>query len=67
MFAIGESREISHANVTEPQAQVARNPRWGRFSTETPLQRQRRLVIQREQRRRRRQQETAVQREHRLA
>ena len=66
MFAIGESRESSHANVTEPQAQVARNPRWGRFTTKT-LQQQRRLVIQREQRRRRRQQETAAQREHRLA
>ena len=56
MFAIGESREISHANVTKPQAQVAGNPRWGRFTTET-LQ----------QRRRRREQETAAQREHRLA
>ena len=44
MFAIAESREISHANVTESQAQVARNPRWGRFTTET-LQQQRRLEL----------------------
>ena len=39
----------------------------GRFSTETPLERERRLQIQREQRRRRRQQETAEKKEHRLA
>ena len=39
--------------------QVAPNPRPGRFSTKTPLERERRLHIQREQRRRRRQQETA--------
>ena len=39
-------------------------PRPGRFSTETPLERELRLQIQREQRRRRRQQETAEQREH---
>ena len=44
MFAMSESREISHANVTEPQAQVARNPRWGRFTSET-LQQQRRLEL----------------------
>ena len=44
MLAIGESREISHANVTEPQTQVARNLRLGRFTTET-LQRQRRLEL----------------------
>ena len=44
MFAIGESREISHANVTKLQAQVARNPRWGRFTTET-LQQKRRLEL----------------------
>ena len=44
----------------------APNPRPGRFSTETPLERERRLQIQREQRRRRRQQETAEQKEHRF-
>ena len=65
-FIIGESRTISHANDTQAQ-QVAPNPRPGRFSTETPLKRERRLQIQREQRRRRRQQETAEQKEHRLA
>ena len=65
-FTIGESRTISHANDTQAQ-QVAPNPRPGRFSTETPLERERRLQIQREQRRRRRQQETAEHREHRLA
>ena len=46
---------------------MAPNPRPGRFSTETPLERERRLQIQREQRRRRRQQETAEQKEHHLA
>ena len=66
MFTIGESRAISHANDTDQQAQVAANPRRGRFSTETPLQRERRLEIL-PQRRRRRQQETAEQREHHLA
>ena len=66
MFTIGESRTISNANDTRAQ-QVAPNPRRGRFSNETPLERERRLEIQREQRRRRRQQETAQQREHRLA
>ena len=65
-FTIGESRTISHANDTQAQ-QVTPNPRPGRFSTETPLERERRLQIQREQRRRRRQQETAEQKEHRLA
>ena len=50
-FTIGESRTISHANDTQAQ-QVAPNPRPGRFSTETPLERERRLQIQREQRRR---------------
>ena len=62
MFTIGESRTISNANDTQAQ-QVALNPRRRRFSTETPLERERRLEIQREQRRRRRQQETAQQRE----
>ena len=56
----------SHANDTQAQ-QVAPNPCPGRFSTETPLERERRLQIQREQRRRRRQQETTEQKEHRLA
>ena len=65
-FTIGESRTISHANDTQAQ-QVAPNPRPGRFSTETPLERERRLQTQRKQRRRRHQQETAEQKEHRLA
>ncbi|CAH3188919.1 unnamed protein product, partial [Porites evermanni] len=68
-FTIGESRIISHANDTQAQ-QVTPNPRPGRFSTETPLERERRLQIQREQRRRRSQQETAQtaeQKVHRLA
>ena len=59
---------VSFAELCHTQAQrVAPNPRPGRFSTETPLERERRLQIQREQRRRRRQQETAEQKEHRLA
>ena len=66
MFIIGESRTISHANDTQTQ-QMAPNPRPGRFSTETPLEQERRLQIQRELRGRRRQQETAGEREHRLA
>ena len=66
MFTIGESRTISHANDTQAQ-QVAPNPRPGKFSAETPLERERRLQIQGEQRRRRREQETVEQREHRLA
>ena len=65
-FTIGESRTISHANDTQAQ-QVTPNPCPGRFSTETPLERERQLPIQREQRRRRRQQETVEQKEHRLA
>ena len=65
-FTIGESRTISHANDTQAQ-QVAPNPRPGRFSTETPLEWERWLQIQREQRRRRSQQETVEQKEHRLA
>ena len=70
---MGESQAISHANGTEQQTQERRiqqpavNPRRGRFATETPLQRKRRLEIQSEQRRRRRQQQTAEQREHHLA
>ena len=65
-FTIGESRTISHANDTQAQ-QVTPNPPPGRFSTETPLERERRLQIQREQRRRKSQQVTAEQKEHRLA
>ena len=65
-FTIGESRTISRANDTQAQ-QVAPNPRPGRFSTETPLEWERRLQTQLEQRRRTRQQETAKQKEHRLA
>ena len=49
MFTISESRTISHANDTQAQ-QVAANPRRGRFSTKTPLERERRLEKQREQR-----------------
>ena len=66
VFTIGESRTISHANDTQAQ-QVTPNPRPGRISTETPLERERRLQIQREQRRRTSQQETVEQKEHRLA
>ena len=53
-------------HITAAQ-QVATIPRRVRFFTEIPLERERRLEIQREQRRRRRQQEIAEQREHRLA
>ena len=53
--------------MTQQAQQVAPNPRPGRFSTETPLEGERGLQIQREKRRRRRQQETAQQKEHRLA
>ena len=52
---------------TAAAQQVAAIPRQVRFSTEIPLERERRLEIQREQRRRRRQQEIAERREHRLA
>ena len=58
LFIVGESRTIFHANDTQAQ-QLAPNPRPGRSPTETPLERERRLQIQREQRRRRGQQETA--------
>ena len=58
MFTIGDSQTISHANDTQAQ-KVAPNPRRRIFSTETPVERERRLKIQREQRRRRPQQETA--------
>ena len=51
-FIIGESRTIFHANDTQAQ-QVAPNPRRGRFSTETPLEGERRPQIQREPRSRR--------------
>ena len=61
-------QRVAFTELCHTQAQqVAPNPRPGRFSTETPLERERRLQIQREQRRRRRQQETAEQKEHRLA
>ena len=61
-------QRVAFAELCHTQAQqVAPNPCPGRFSTETPLERERRLQIQREQRRRRRQQETAEQKEHRLA
>ena len=66
MITVVDSRAISNANDTEQQAQVAVNSCRGRFSTETPLERERRLEIK-EQRRRRRQQETAEKRENRLA
>ena len=46
--------------------QVARNPRWGSFTTGTPQKRERRLEIQREQRQRR-QLQLEEQQEHRLA
>ena len=62
-FTICELRTISHANNIQAQ-QVAPNPRPGTFSAETPLERERRLQIQREQRRRRGQQETAEQKKH---
>ena len=49
----------SYANDTEKDAQqMAAIPLRGRFLTETPLERERWLEIQREQRRRRRQHET---------
>ena len=73
MFTVGQSPPISRANERQQQIQqpwiqeVAGNHRLGRFTNETPEERERRLEIQREQRRRRRKQETAEQREHRLA
>ena len=67
VFTIGESRAISHINDTTAAQQVAAIPHRVRFSTEIPLERERRLEIEREQRRRRRQQEIAERREHRLA
>ena len=73
MFTIGESRPITQANEREQQTQqwwtqqVSGNPRRGRFTAETPQERERRLEIDLQQRRRRRQPETAEQREHRLA
>ena len=73
MFTVGQSPPISRANERQQQIQqpwiqeVAGNHRLGRFTNETPEERERRLEIQREQWRRRRQQETAEQREHCLA
>ena len=52
-------QRVAFVELCHTQAQqVSPHPRPGRFSTETPLKRERRLPIQREQRRRRRQQET---------
>ena len=48
MFTIGKSRTISNANETQAR-EVAPTPRQGRFSTETPLEGERQLEIQREQ------------------
>ena len=64
---MGDSREISNANDTERQAQGAANPRRGRFSTETPLERERRHEISTNNEKEKRQQETAEQRKHHLA
>ena len=59
MFTLGKSQSISQTTERERQGkrqrfiqQVAGNPRWGRFTIETPLQRERGLEIQREQQRR---------------
>ena len=60
LLYIGESRPISQATKrarpTQERSieQVAGNPRRGRFTIETPLQRERRLEIQRQKRKRRR-------------
>jgi len=72
-FTVGEGGPIFDANEGQEQRQqrliqqVAGNSHRKRFTTETPLERGRRLENQREQRRRRRQQETTEQRENRLA
>ena len=65
-YNIGEyGAIIVNANDPEQQTQQrwiqqeAANPQRGRFTTETPLERERQLEIQHEQRKRRRQQETA--------
>ena len=60
MFNIGESRTI-FANDTSTTCGSKSSPR--KISTETPLERERRLQIHREQRRRSRQQEIEEQRE----
>ena len=58
MFTVGQSPPISRANERQQQIQqpwiqeVAGNHRLGRFTNETPEERERRLEIQREQRRR---------------
>ena len=58
MFTVGEAGLISNANDGQEQRQqhliqqVAGNSRRRRFTTETPLERERRLENQREQRRR---------------
>ena len=53
--------------MTHNSSTTTKIPRRVRFSTEIPLERERRLETEREQRRRRRQQEIAERREHRLA
>ena len=58
MFTVGQSPPISRANERQQQIQpriqeVAGNHRLGRFTNETPEERERRLEIQREQQRRR--------------
>lgn len=73
MFTVGQSPPISRANKRQQQIhqpsiqEVAGNHRLGRFTNETPEERERLIEIQCEQRQRRRQQEKAEQREHRLA
>ena len=73
MFTVGEGGPIWDANEGQEQRQqrliqqMAGNCRRRRFTTETPLERERRLENQCEQRWRRRQQETTEQRENRLA
>ena len=69
MFTVVQSPPISRANEQQQQIQqpwiqeVAENHRLGRFTNETPEERERRLEIQCEQRRRRPQQENTEQRE----
>ena len=58
MFTVGQSPPISRANERQQQIQpwiqeVAGNHRLGRFTNETPEERERRLEIQREQQQRR--------------
>ena len=65
-------RWITSNFIAMQMTQKRKHNKWLQFLsgediTETPLERERWLDIQREQRRRRRQQETSEQREHRLA